>query len=36
MDRKVLKTGMLIERDPKTHIEFMVDSGCSRFVIPYQ
>ena len=27
MDCKALKTGMLIVRDPKTHIEFMVDSG---------
>ena len=27
MDHKALKTGMLIARDPKTHIEFMVDSG---------
>ena len=34
MDRKTLKTGMLIVRDPKTHIEFMVDSGSRRSVIP--
>ena len=34
MDRKALKTGMLIVRDPKTHIEFMVDSGSRRSEIP--
>ena len=34
MDRKALKTGMLILRNPKTHIEFMVDSGSRRSVIP--
>ena len=34
MDRKTLKTGMLIVHDPKTHIEFMVDSDSRRFVIP--
>ena len=34
IDRKALKTGMLIVRDPKTHIEFMVDSGSCRSVIP--
>ena len=34
MDRKTLKTGMLIVHDPKTHIEFMVDSGSRRSVIP--
>ena len=34
MDRKALSTGMLIVRDPKTHIEFMVDSGSRRSVIP--
>ena len=34
MDREALKTGMLIVRDPKTHIEFMVDSGRRRSVIP--
>ena len=34
MDRKALKTGMLIVRDPKTHIELMVDSGSRRSVIP--
>ena len=34
MDRKALKTGMLHVRDPKTHIEFMVDSGSCRSVIP--
>ena len=33
IDRKALKTGMLIVRDPKTHIEFMVDSGSRRSVI---
>ena len=34
INRKALKTGMLIVRDPKTHIEFMVDSGSRRSVIP--
>ena len=34
-DRKALKTGMLIVRDLKTHIEFMVDSDSRRSVIPY-
>ena len=34
MDCKALSTGMLIVRDPKTHIEFMVDSGRRRSVIP--
>ena len=34
IDRKALRTGMLIVRDPKTHIEFMVDSGSRRSVIP--
>ena len=34
MDRKALKTGMLIVHDPKTHIEFMVDSGSRRSVDP--
>ena len=34
IDRKALGTGMLIVRDPKTHIEFMVDSGSRRSVIP--
>ena len=33
MDRKAVNTGMLIVRDPKTHIEFMVDSGSRRSVI---
>ena len=34
IDRKALRTGMLIVRNPKTHIEFMVDSGSRRSVIP--
>ena len=34
MDRKALKTGMLIVSDPKIHTEFMVDSGSRRSVIP--
>ena len=34
MDRKTLMTGMLIVRDPKTHIELMVDSGSRCSVIP--
>ena len=34
MDCKALKTGMLLVRDPKIHIEFMVDSGSRRSVIP--
>ena len=34
MDRKTLKTGMLIVHDPKTYIEFMVDSGSRCSVIP--
>ena len=36
MDSKALQTGMLIVRDPNTYIEFMVDSGSRRSVIPYQ
>ena len=35
MDRKALKMGVLIVRNPRTHIEFMVDSGSRRSVIPY-
>ena len=34
IDCKSLKAGMLIVRDPKTHIEFTVDSGNRRSVIP--
>ena len=34
MDRKTLKTEVLIVRNPKTVIEFMVDSGSRRSVIP--
>ena len=34
MNCKALKAGMLIVRNCKTHIEFMVGSGSRRFVIP--
>ena len=34
IDCKVLKTGMLIVREPKTHIKFMLDSGSCRSMIP--
>ena len=35
VDRKALKAGMLIVRDPKTHTEFRVDSGSRRSMTPY-